>query len=140
MLAGARVPDKSIVLPAGLKAAMVVTRAPSEPFEVVSRTLLAMLEQAYPHDSWLADEDPSPATAAWCQAHGVKLSTRRDHPEYQREDWPRRKRCKEGNLAFFYDTFGYLNYEFVVQMDADHVPSPGYLEEMLRPLADPAIG
>ncbi len=122
------------------RAAMVVTKTPSEPFSVVERTLRAMLAQTVPHDTWLADEDPSPDTIAWCREHGVKISTRRGHPEYHRDTWPRRKRCKEGNLAFFYDTYGYRDYDFVSQLDADHAPEPDYLHEMLKPFADPAVG
>ncbi|TVR11537.1 MAG: glycosyltransferase [Salinarimonadaceae bacterium] len=127
-------------LPTGLRIAMVVTKAPSEPFAVVERTLRAMLAQDHPHDTWLADEDPAPATIAWCRAHGVSLSTRKDAPEYHRENWPRRTRCKEGNLAYFYDHFGYARYDIVAQLDADHIPEPGYLREMIKPFGDPRVG
>jgi cellulose synthase/poly-beta-1,6-N-acetylglucosamine synthase-like glycosyltransferase len=123
-----------------LRVAMVVTKAPSEPFDIVARTLEAMLAQDYPHDTWLADERPSPETVAWCQRNGVLISTRQDHPEYHRKTWPRRTRCKEGNLAFFYDHYGYERYDVVAQLDADHVPEPGYLREMVRPFADPRVG
>lgn len=136
----ARRPDGPLNLPAGSRIAMVVTKAPSEPFEVVAETLRAMLAQDVPHDTWLADEDPSPATLAWCREHGVFVSTRKGREDYHRHTWPRRTRCKEGNLAFFYDHYGYERYDFVVQLDADHVPEPGYLFQMLRPFADPAVG
>lgn len=133
-------PDGPLNLPVGSRIAMVVTKAPSEPFEVVAETLRAMLAQDVPHDTWLADEDPSPATLAWCREHGVFVSTRKGRDDYHRKAWPRRTRCKEGNLAFFYDHYGYERYDFVVQLDADHVPEPGYLFQMLRPFADPAVG
>jgi cellulose synthase/poly-beta-1,6-N-acetylglucosamine synthase-like glycosyltransferase len=136
----ARRPDGPLNLPTGSRIAMVVTKAPSEPFEVVAETLRAMLAQDVPHDTWLADEDPSPATLAWCREHGVFVSTRKGLQDYHRKSWPRRTRCKEGNLAFFYDHYGYDHYDFVVQLDADHVPEPGYLFQMLRPFADPAVG
>ncbi len=89
---------------------------------------------------WLADEDPSEETRRWCAAHGVLISTRKGVAEYHRTTWPRRTRCKEGNLAYFYDHFGYARYDFVAQFDADHVPTPTYLREILRPFADPKIG
>ncbi|MBL3551774.1 glycosyltransferase family 2 protein [Rhodovulum sulfidophilum] len=133
--------------PAGLKGArvaMVVTKSPSEPFDILRGTLSAMLAQdwcrEWPHDTWLADEDPAPETLAWCAAHGVRVSTRKGRADYHRPAWPRRTRCKEGNLAFFYDSIGYERYDFVVQLDADHVPQPGYLREMLRPFLDPRVG
>lgn len=136
----AQKPNGPLQLPLGSRVAMVVTKAPSEPFSVVATTLTAMLNQAFPHDTWLADEDPTPETLKWCQQHGVFVSTRKNRPDYHRTTWPRRTRCKEGNLAFFYDHFGYDRYDFVAQLDADHVPEQGYLIEMLRPFADADVG
>ncbi len=133
-------PNPEIPIPTDWRVAMVVTKAPSEPWSIVEKTLRAMLSQAYPHDNWLADEDPQPETIAWCEAHGVKISTRKGIAEYHRATWPRRTKCKEGNLAYFYDKYGYANYDFVAQLDADHVPEPGYLEAMIRPFVDPEVG
>jgi cellulose synthase (UDP-forming) len=127
-------------VPGQWRVAMIVTKTPSEPFDVLERTLRAMLAQDYPHDTWLADEDPSPDTIAWCAAHGVKISTRKGRDDYHRPTWPRRTRCKEGNLAFFYDHWGYADYDIVSQLDADHIPQPGYLREIIRPFADPGVG
>ena len=127
-------------LPGQWRVAMVVTKTPGEPFDVLQKTLRAMLAQDYPHDTWLADEDPSDETRAWCAQHGVRISSRKGVAEYHRPVWPRRTRCKEGNLAYFYDHWGYADYDVVSQLDADHVPQPGYLTEMLRPFADPAVG
>ncbi|QCM12106.1 glycosyltransferase [Agrobacterium tumefaciens] len=136
----ARVVDRRSPLPKG-RVAMVVTKAPSEPFAVVRKTLLAMLEQkGLEFDVWLADEDPDAQTLKWCGAHGVFVSTRKGIADYHRKTWPRRTRCKEGNLAYFYDHYGYERYDFVAQFDADHVPEPDYLSEIIRPFADPAVG
>ena len=136
----ARVVDRRSPLPQG-RVAMVVTKAPSEPFAVVQKTLLAMLEQkGVEFDVWLADEDPDAQTLKWCGAHGVFVSTRKGVVDYHRKTWPRRTRCKEGNLAYFYDHYGYERYDYVAQFDADHVPEPDYLSEIIRPFADPAVG
>ena len=104
---------------------MIVTKAPSEPWPLVRETLEAMLAQDFPHpyDVWLADEQPSDETRAWCEAHGVRISTREGVTAYHQPSWPRRTRCKEGNLAFFYDMWGYRLYDVVAQLDADHVPA-----------------
>lgn len=126
--------------PGRWRVAMVVTKTPGEPLALLQKTLTAMLAQDYPHDTWLADEDPAPATVAWCEASGVRISTRKGVADYHRAEWPRRTRCKEGNLAYFYDHFGYDSYDIVAQLDADHVPQPGYLREILRPFADPQVG
>ncbi|MCC0033586.1 MAG: glycosyltransferase [Brucellaceae bacterium] len=124
------------------RVAMIVTKAPSEPFPVVQKTLSAMLAQEYhaPYDVWLADEDPAPETLAWCRDNGVRVSSRKGVAAYHRTEWPRRTRCKEGNLAWFYDTQGYARYDFVSQLDADHVPAPGYLSHMMAPFADGGVG
>jgi len=133
-------PNPRLPFPAYLKAAMVVTKAPSEPLDMVLKTLNGMIWQTYPHDTWLADEDPTEEIKFWCKQHGVRISTRKGVPEYNRDQWPRRKKSKEGNLAFFYDHYGYANYDVVCQLDADHIPGEKYLEEMIRPFADPAVG
>ncbi len=133
-------PNPNIKLPKHWRIAMVVTKAPSEPFSMLKNTLLAMLQQSPAHDNWLADEDPTEEVLAWCAANGIKVSTRKGVAAYHRETWPRRTRCKEGNLSYFYDYYGYKQYDFVVQLDADHIPQKGYLEAMLRPFVDEAIG
>jgi cellulose synthase (UDP-forming) len=128
------------LFPVDLRVAMVVTKAPSEPWALVQETLEAMLAQCPAHDTWLADEDPSADVQAWCSSHAVRISSRRDDPNYHNTSWPRRRRCKEGNLAYFYDHYGYKRYDIVVQLDADHRPEPGYLEAMIRPFADKRVG
>ena len=133
-------PNPALSLPANAGVALVVTKAPSEPWALVQQTLEAALSQDHPHDTWLADEDPSRETITWCREHGVHISSRKNVPDYHRLTWPRRTRCKEGNLSYFYDHYGYENYDLVVQMDADHRPGTNYLKEMIRPFANPRVG
>jgi cellulose synthase (UDP-forming) len=155
----ARRPNRAVPVPAG-RVAMVVTKTPKEPWFVVRRTLEAMLDQrlapsvefwmAVGRGSlepprtvsvWLADENPSEETRAWCMRHGVRISCRRSAAAYHQAVWPARTGCKEGNLRYFYEVMGgYDDYDFVVQLDADHVPDRDYLIEMLRPFADPRVG
>ncbi|MFF9772237.1 glycosyltransferase family 2 protein [Streptomyces sp. NPDC013978] len=133
--------NPSLAIPA-LAVAFVVTRAPSEEWRTVRRTVEAMTRQIFPHpyDVWLCDEDPTEEILQWCRRHDVHVSSRRGVAAYHRTAWPRRTRCKEGNLAYFYDHWGYRDYDVVSQLDCDHVPAPTYLAEMVRPFADPAIG
>jgi len=133
-------PNPELQIPVEWRVAMVVTRAPAEPFAMVKEMLFAMLAQDVPHHTWLADEDPDPEIIEWCRENNVFLSCRRDEPGYHNQSWPRREKCKEGNLAFFYDRVGYANYDFVSQMDADHIPEPGYLRKMLQGFCDPEVG
>ncbi|OBZ92144.1 N-acetylglucosaminyltransferase [Pararhizobium polonicum] len=141
LFAGSRKPRHILKQCVPGRIALVVTKAPSEPFEVVRKTLNAMLEQlGYDYDVWLADEAPDPATITWCARHGIFISTRQGVDAYHCKTWPRRTRCKEGNLAYFYDHYGYARYDFVAQFDADHVPDRTYLREIMRPFADSAVG
>src|SRR5664280_551707 len=125
-----------------LRVAFLVTKAPSEPWDLVRKTLMAMKEQSYPYpyDVWLCDEAPSEVTIAWCVEHDVHLSTRDGVAEYHRKTWPRRTKCKEGNLAYFYDHWGYERYDVVAQLDADHVPTFDYLEAMVQPFRFERVG
>jgi len=136
-----RGPDPALGVPR-LRTAMIVTKAPSEPWAVVRVTLEAMLSQDFPHpyDVWLADELVEPATRAWCRQQGVRICTRNGVTAYHRPSWPRRTRCKEGNLAFFYEIWGYRLYDVVAQLDADHVPAPEYLRRMVIPFVDELVG
>jgi cellulose synthase (UDP-forming) len=134
-------PNPSLPIPR-LRTAIIVTKAPSEPWVMLTETLDGMLRQdyPYPYDVWLADESPSLESLRWCAEHSVKVSCREGVEGYHRPTWPRRTRCKEGNLAYFYDHWGYRDYDVVAQLDADHVPTPTYLREMVRPFGDPTVG
>jgi cellulose synthase/poly-beta-1,6-N-acetylglucosamine synthase-like glycosyltransferase len=124
------------------RVAFLVTRAPAEPWSIARSTLSAMASQSFPsgYDIWLCDERPGQDVLSWCRRHAVMVSTRDGVKPYQRQNWPRRTRCKEGNLAYFYDSQGYRDYDIVVQLDCDHRPTRTYLSEMVRPFADPAVG
>jgi cellulose synthase (UDP-forming) len=136
-----RAPDPLLEVPP-LRTAMIVTKAPSEPWPLVRKTLEAMLGQTYPSrfDVWLADEQPDAETLAWCERNGVLVSCREGVADYHRATWPRRTHCKEGNLAYFYDMWGYDHYEVVTQLDADHIPAEDYLQRMVVPFGDPEVG
>jgi cellulose synthase/poly-beta-1,6-N-acetylglucosamine synthase-like glycosyltransferase len=133
-------PNPALQIPADWRIAMVATKATSEPFELAVKMLKAMKAQDLQADVWLADEDPTPQMRAWCEENGVYLSTRKGVAAYHKMTWPRRTRCKEGNLAYFYDHYGYERYDFVAQMDADHIPTPGYLRAMIQPFLNPEVG
>lgn len=128
------------------RVAMVVTKVPSEPLPMVAATLSGCLSQQLPDGSvsvlhvWLADEDPSPDTLSLCAEAGVRISCRKGAPGYHNAAWPRRRRCKEGNLSYFYDTIGYFQYDVVAQFDADHVPTPTYLAAALPWFINPIVG
>ena len=77
--------NKSLAVPL-VRTAMVVTRAPSEPWDVARSTLRAMLSQEFPmpYDVWLCDESPSTEILGWCTEHGVTVATRNGEEKYHR--------------------------------------------------------
>lgn len=124
------------------KIAMIVTKAPSEPMELLCQTLQCMLNQDYTanYDVWIADERPTAEMEAWCAANGVRISSRNGVDSYHQKDWPRRTKCKEGNLAYFYDTYGYDLYDIVYQFDSDHAPERNYVSSCIAGFNDPDVG
>lgn len=132
--------DTSVAV-TGLRVAMIVTKAPSEPWSVVKKTLEAMLNQNIDsaYDVWLADEKPHEDTILWCAEQGVFISSREGVDGYHNIDWPLRRKCKEGNLMYFYDKVGYDKYDVVFQFDSDHAPTNDYLKNSLPAFMDPEV-
>lgn len=128
-------------IPTG-RLALITTKVPSEPLNIVQNTLRAMLKQKFPrkYDVWLCDEDPTEETIRWCEENNVQISTRKGNPDYYRTIHPRKRRCKEGNLSFFYDKYGYDKYDFVIQFDADHAPEKDFSIEVMKQFNDPKVG
>lgn len=138
----AKKPNTELPLPKG-RVAMMTTKVPSEPWEMVKLTLKCMLAQNYPDkfDVWLADEDPTPEVLSWCRTNGVGVTTRKGKPEFNRKSYPGQAKTKEGNTLSWYSMVGYDNYDFVVQMDSDHAPGrPDYLRHMIAPFVNPKVG
>lgn len=132
----------------------VVAHAPSEDAHVAIRTLKALVNirnHYFPMMGiYLASEDSGrklgqlQMLTEFCARNGITISSREGLAEYNRDMFPRRKRCKEGNLAYFYDTYILGNpdnqYLYSFQFDIDHVPTPGYFAAMLHGFADPQVG
>jgi cellulose synthase (UDP-forming) len=122
------------------RVAFIVTKIASESEELLIRTLKKMKDQDFPYDVWIADEDPTDEMLGWCKLYNVNISTRKGEAGYHNESYPGKARTKEGNLKYFYDKFGYENYDFVSQFDADHAPEQSFLSEAIKYFNDPNIG
>jgi cellulose synthase (UDP-forming) len=128
-------------LPKG-RVALITSKVPSESKELLVRTLEAMLAQklSIPHDVWVLDEDPTDEMKLWCRENKVRISSRKGVEKYNRATYPGKARVKEGNFNYFFDTYGYVNYDFVIQFDADHSPEPDFAFEVLKEFNDPTVG
>ena len=118
--------------PQGLKVAVITTFvAGSEPIDMLTRTLKAMIENDdYPHDVWVLDESNDPEVQLICQHFGVHHFSRKGKPEYNTDGGQFAARTKGGNHNAWYDAHGH-EYDIVSQWDTDFVVKRGYLTKVL---------
>ncbi|MBO0728212.1 MAG: glycosyltransferase [Acidimicrobiaceae bacterium] len=139
-----RRPNPALVPPPGLRVAFATTFVPgAESLGVLERTVRAMrAQEGYPCDVWVLDEGDRPEVGALCRRVGVNHFSRKLRERYQQPVWPFKARTKAGNYNAWLDWVRSQrpDYDVLIQMDTDHAPQPGYLVEMLRPFADPAVG
>lgn len=96
-----------------------------EPIDIVLGTVRAARDMQLPHLTWVLDDGHSDELREACRVEQVRYLRRenRDH-------------AKAGNInAALARTGG----EFVLILDADHVPSPDFLVRALPHLHDPAV-
>ena len=103
----------------------VFITAYGEPVELVRTTIRAARDMELPHRTWVLDDGRSDALEQVCAAEGVGYLRREG-----RED------AKAGNVnAALAQTDG----EYVVIFDADHVPEPEFLIQVLPHFRDRAV-
>jgi cellulose synthase (UDP-forming) len=138
-----RRPNGALEPPAGLRVAFATTFVPgAESIPVLERTITAMRDQhGFAHDVWVLDEGNLPEVRDLCVRVGARHFSRNGIARYQDSVWPFKAKTKAGNYNAWLDwlqTSG-IDYDVLLQMDTDHVPQPGYMLQMLRPFADPAV-
>lgn len=115
---------RALPVPHGLSVDVFVTTY-NESVEVLRRTLQGALAIDYPHQTWLLDdgnraEMRALATEIGCLYFGRKHNTN----------------AKAGNLN---NALTHSTAEFVAIFDADHVPSPQFLNRTLGYFSDPLL-
>jgi cellulose synthase (UDP-forming) len=96
-----------------------------EPLAIVLVTIRAARDMDVEHHTWVLDDGDSDELRAACAEEGVGYLRREDHSH-----------AKAGNInAALRRTSG----EFVVILDADHVPSPDFLLRALPHMHDPLV-
>src|SRR5579863_8909227 len=68
-----------------------------EPYEVLEKTLKAMVQVDYPHDTWLLDEGNDPRAKIICEKYGVKHYSRQGQENFNTVDGKFAKKTKGGN-------------------------------------------
>ncbi len=97
-----------------------------EPVEIVCKTLEAAMRIRHPRLSvWLLDDGPSTDIRALANIHGAGYLTR-----------PDRRGAKAGNMN---EALKRTNGDYVLILDADHVPEPEFLEKTLGGFQDDKV-
>jgi cellulose synthase (UDP-forming) len=123
----------------GSKVAFVTTFVPaSESISLLEKTLPAMVNADYGHDTWLLDEGNDPRVKKLCRRYGVKHFSRNGMEHYNSSEGKFAKKTKGGNHNSWYDTFG-NNYDFVAQIDTDFIPKKNFLTATLGYFNDPKV-
>jgi cellulose synthase (UDP-forming) len=96
-----------------------------EPVALLRDTLVCAVGIQYPHTTWVLDDGNRPEVRALAQELGCSYLARGD-----------RSHAKAGNLNH---ALGHSSGEFIVTIDADHVPMPDMIEQLLGFFADPEV-
>jgi cellulose synthase (UDP-forming) len=110
--------------PKGLKVDVFITNF-DEPLEVLRRTAIGARAIKYPHKTYMLDDGKRDEVKAMASALGIG---------YIRRDG--NANAKAGNLN---NAFKHTSGEFILQLDADHVPLPTMLDRLLGYFGDEKV-
>ncbi|MFZ1156053.1 MAG: glycosyltransferase family 2 protein [Solirubrobacteraceae bacterium] len=96
-----------------------------EPQAVLEATLAGCALMTYPHTTWLLDDGARPEIAELARAWGTRYLTR-----------PDKAHAKAGNINH---ALPRTEGEFVLVLDADHVPLPDALDTLVGYFKDPEV-
>lgn len=123
----------------GLKIAMLTCFVPGkEPYQLLENTLSSMVAVTYPHDSWVLDEGNDPVVIEMCKRLGVKHFTRKGSRRFNLLKGQFKAKTKAGNHNSWRKKHE-QDYDFVAQMDMDHVPHKDYLDRILGYFKDEKV-
>lgn len=126
----------------GRRVALITPCVPShESMDVIRAQLEALVAVRYPHDSWILDEADDPDVRSLAAEYGVHHLSRRGVEAWNQEGPPFQVGTKAGNVNAWIDHVerGGYAYEYFVQLDIDHHPTPEYLHRTLGHLDDPQV-
>ncbi|MDQ3949026.1 MAG: glycosyltransferase [Gemmatimonadota bacterium] len=110
--------------PPGLSVDVFITTY-DEPLQIVRRTAIGAKAIAYPHKTYILDDGRRDEMKAMAESLGIGY-IRRDN----------NANAKAGNLN---NALKHTSGEFVLQLDADHVPLPNILDKLLGFFSDPKV-
>jgi cellulose synthase (UDP-forming) len=110
--------------PDGLSVDVYITTY-DEPLEIIRRTAIGARDIRYPHTTYILDDGKRDEVHALAEELGIGY-IRREGSEH----------AKAGNLN---NALGVTDGEFILQLDADHVPLPHILDRLLGFFDDPKV-
>jgi cellulose synthase (UDP-forming) len=110
--------------PAGLSVDVFIT-CYDEPLQLIRRTAIGARAIRYPHGTYVLDDGKRDEVKLMCEELGIGY-IRREGNEH----------AKAGNLNH---AMTVTSAEFILQLDADHVPLPNILDRMLGYFEDPKL-
>ncbi|UNY97214.1 glycosyltransferase [Zhouia spongiae] len=105
---------------------VLTTYFPGEPYEMTTKTLLAMKNIKYPHTTYLCDEANDPFLKQFCRENDIVHVSRNNRID-----------AKAGNIN---NALKQATGELCVILDPDHVPVPEMLDEVIAYFDDEKIG
>jgi cellulose synthase (UDP-forming) len=125
----------------GWKVGVATTFVPgAEPLDMLEETVKALMALTYPHDTWVLDEGDDAQVKALCLQLGARHFSRKHLPHYQAATGRFQSGSKHGNYNAWLEACGFAEYELIASFDPDHVPDPGFLDQMLGYFDDSTIG
>ncbi len=110
--------------PPGLSVDVFVTTY-DEPLSIIRKTALAAADIRYPHRTYILDDGRREEVRQLASELGVEYLSRPDN-----------RHAKAGNLN---NALAHTSGEFILQLDADHVPLPQMLDRLLGFMQDDEI-
>lgn len=120
-----KIPDP-IRAPAGLRVAIFTTSSPGEPLSMFEKTLEACSKIIYPHTTYLLDDTKDPRFKEVAEKYGAVWLELIGHPG-----------AKAGKINA---ALRQTNEDFILVLDPDHIPFPGFLNEVLGYFTDEKVG
>jgi cellulose synthase/poly-beta-1,6-N-acetylglucosamine synthase-like glycosyltransferase len=105
---------------------VLTTFCPGEPYDMMNRTLRAMVAIRYPHTNYLCDEADDPYLKQLCKELGIVHVTRKE-----------KINAKAGNIN---NALKQATGDIAIVLDPDHVPIPEFIARVLPYFEDPEIG
>lgn len=112
--------------PEGLRVAIFTTSSPGEPLAMFEKTLAACARIRYPHTTYLLDDTEDPRFREVAERHGAEWLELVGLPG-----------AKAGKINAALEC---TDEDFILVLDPDHIPFPGFLDRVLGHFDDPEVG